>query len=152
MDKYLLRTLMEDTLSQIDLYSADAVELLMGTCAQESALGTFRRQLGGGPAVGIMQMEPATYKDIVNHYLRFKPCLAENIMKVAGLKEWTDAEEMVMNDRLSIAMARVHYLRVKSPIPQDLSGWARYWKNHYNTRLGKGTEEEFIENYERYVE
>lgn len=152
MDNHVLRILIEDTLRRIDLYSADAVELLMGTCAQESALGTFRRQLGGGPAVGIMQMEPATYKDIIKHYLRFKPLLVAKILKVSGLQEWPDAEEMVMNDRLAIAMARVHYLRVKSPIPGDLRGRAHYWKIHYNTRFGKGTEEEFIENYERYVE
>jgi len=28
---------------------------------------------------------------------------------------------------------------------------ARYWKKHYNTRLGKGSEMEFIENFTRYV-
>lgn len=142
--------LIDDTLAQEGLHSSDAVELLMGTCAQESRLGRYRRQLGGGPALGILQMEPRTYRDILHNYLRFRPELSQRILATCGLKEWPDAEELVMNDRLAISMARVHYLRFRSPIPGDLTGWAHYWKVHYNTPSGKGTEAEFIENYRRY--
>lgn len=150
MEKEILRILIRDTLEQIGLCSDSAVELLMGTCAQESALGKYRRQIGGGPALGIMQMEPATYRDITKNYLRYKPELTRQILKVSGLKEMPEAEELVMNDRFAICMARVHYLRFKGAIPSNLEGWAHYWKVHYNTRFGKGTEVEFINNYNRY--
>lgn len=41
-------------------WSQPAEDLVMGTAAQESRL-TYLRQLGGGPALGLWQMEPATH-------------------------------------------------------------------------------------------
>lgn len=145
-----LRTLIADTLQGIGLYSDKVTELLLGTCAQESHLGKYRKQLGGGPALGIFQMEPATFRDICDNYLRYKPDLQAKIKSVSGV-EYFDAGELVDNDRLAICFARVHYLRVKEPVPGDLPGWARYWKKYYNTPKGKGKEDEFIANYERLI-
>ena len=139
-----------NVLSEIGLCSPDSVQLLLGTCAQESAFGKYRRQLGGGPALGIFQMEPATFMDIVENYLNYKPELKEKILKVSGIDDLNNPEDLVFNDRLAICMARVHYLRVKEAIPSDLDGWARYWKKYYNTPKGKGTEYEFVCNYKRY--
>ena len=53
----------------------------------------------------------------------------------------------------SVAMARLKYWRDPEPLPQagDIEGLAHYWKDHYNSHLGKGTVEEFIENYQRFV-
>lgn len=150
MKKDELRKLISDTLQGIGLYSEDAVSLLMGTCAQESALGKYRRQLGGGPALGVFQMEPATFRDICENFLRYKPELQDKVKRVSGV-EFFDAGDLVDNDRLAVCFARVHYLRVKESIPGDLRGWARYWKRYYNTPLGKGTEEEFIANFKRCV-
>lgn len=145
-----MKELITSVLKELNLYSGDAVNLLMGTAAQESHLGKYRKQLGGGPALGIFQMEPATFNDIVNNYLRYKPELASRIERVARISRFK-AEDIENNDLLAICMARVHYLRVKEAIPSDLEGWARYWKRYYNTPLGKGTEEEFIANYKRLV-
>jgi hypothetical protein len=33
----------------------------------------------------------------------------------------------------------------------DIAGMARYWKRYYNTVHGKGTEAEFIKNYEELI-
>ena len=40
-----------------------AIDLLLGTAAQESAFGTYLRQVNG-PALGAFQMEPATFKSV----------------------------------------------------------------------------------------
>jgi len=58
------KTLIERVLSELDpdLASPVAVKLLLGTAAQESRFGTFLHQLGGGPAKGAFQMEPATFE------------------------------------------------------------------------------------------
>jgi len=50
-------------------------------------------------------------------------------------------------------MCRVHYLRRAEPLPKadDVHGMAAYWKRYYNTVHGKGTQQEFVENYERYI-
>ena len=150
MDKNTLKSLITSVLKELNLHSDNAVNLLMGTAAQESHLGKYRKQTGGGPALGIFQMEPATFNDIVNNYLRYKPELAARIERVARISRFK-AEDLENNDLLAICMARVHYLRVREAIPSDLEGWARYYKKYYNTYLGKATEEEFIDNYKRFV-
>lgn len=150
MKRNELQDLITSTLQEIGLYSEAAVNLLLGTCAQESHLGTYRRQLGGGPALGIFQMEPATFRDICNCFLRYKPDLQDKIRLAADV-DFFDPADLVNNDRLAVCFARIHYLRVKEAIPEDLTGWAGYWKRHYNTVKGKGTEEEFIQNFKRFV-
>ena len=56
-------------LSKLQLYSKDAEELLIFTCAVESDGGTYLKQIKG-PALGIYQMEPRTYNDIWQNYMR----------------------------------------------------------------------------------
>ena len=150
MDKKTLKSLIISVLKELNLHSDNAVNLLMGTAAQESHLGKYRRQLGGGPALGIFQMEPATFDDIVKNYLRYKPELTTRIERVARVSRFK-AADLENNDLLATCMARVHYLRVREAIPSDLEGWARFWMRYYNTRLGKGTEQEYIANYKRFV-
>ena len=44
------------------------------------------------------------------------------------------------------------YYRTPDPLPiNDIPGMARMWKDYYNTHLGKGTVEEFITNYNKYI-
>lgn len=150
MKKNELQNLITETLQGIDLYSDNALNLLLGTCAQESTFGKYRRQFGGGPALGIFQMEPATFRDICDNFLRYKPELIRKTQKVSGV-DCFEPNDLINNDKLAICFARIHYLRIKESIPGDLQGWARYWKKYYNTPLGKGTEAEFIQNFKMFV-
>ncbi|HIE39972.1 MAG TPA: hypothetical protein EYP76_00900 [Thiomicrorhabdus sp.] len=61
-------------------------------------------------------------------------------------------KELENNDKYAAAIARVHYLRVRAPIPQynNIPKMAAYWKRYYNTILGKGKEIEFINNWNKY--
>ena len=68
--------IIKPTLLQIGLFNHTAVNLLLGTCAQESRMGTYVHQLGNGPALGIYQIEPATHNDIWANFLKYKPALA----------------------------------------------------------------------------
>lgn len=150
IDKNQLKNLIEITLKEIDLHSADAVNLIMGTAAQESGLGKYIRQLNNGPALGIFQMEPNTFNDILNNYLCRKPDLLKKILKCthhATLKP----EMLEWNIKLAIVMTRIHYLRIPNPLPYTIEGYAMYWKKYYNTYLGAGTHEEFIKNYKGYI-
>lgn len=144
------RRLIIVTLKEIGLFSNNAVELIMGTFAQESNF-KYTRQLGGGPSLGYGQMEPTTFNDIVVNFLRYKPDLMGKIMKVSGVVT-LEPEMLVDNKTLMICMVRVHYLRVKDPLPSNKDVWAmgEYWKQHYNTPAGKGTVKEFVENYTKY--
>ena len=149
IEKKQLKKLVNEVLLKMELHSDEAVELILGTIAQESAGGTYIRQITG-PALGICQMEPTTFKDIMNNYIKYKPELGRVVMFASGVSA-LKSEILEYNLAFSIAMCRVHYLRVSEALPNDLEGYAKYWKQYYNTRLGKGTVEEFIANYNRYV-
>lgn len=152
---HLRELIIRPTLEQLGFWSEAAENLLMGTAAQESRMGTYLKQLGLGPALGIFQMEPATYADHWIHFIRFKPSLAAALCRIAGVREGLHppAELMIGNLNFAAAMARVHYLRRPEALPPatDVDKLGRYWKAHYNTHLGRGTVEEFVENYERFV-
>ena len=156
-DKHQFRDLVEQVLREIDLHSVAAVQLLLGTAAQESRFGTYLHQLGG-PARGVFQMEPKTHADIWTNYLWSKPPLKHKIERfipfhcVGGPPQELEPE-LERNLAYAVAMARVHYLRVPEPLPMAgyITGLGAYWKKYYNTPLGKGTVQEFIDNYRRYV-
>lgn len=149
----LRELIIRPTLKGLNLWSGEAEDLLLGTVAQESLMGTYIKQLDDGPALGIYQMEPATYRDIWENYLKYREELVDDILEVCGNLPVSD---LIGNLYYATAMARIHYLRVPEALPikdsltyiEDL---AHYWKKFYNTGLGKGTEKEFIENYKKYV-
>ena len=149
IDAKQLRALISDVLKSIDLYSKAAVELLMLTSAVEAHCGSYIEQVGG-PALGIFQMEPATHDDIWNNYLIFHNDLFN---KVIILRNGNAKLSQRANLSYQIAMARVHYLRVKEALPHhtDIPQLARYWKQYYNTNLGKGTKLKAINKYNRYA-
>ena len=57
-----------------------AEQLLLGTAIQESLL-IHRQQLGGGPALGLFQMETATHDDCWNNFLKFRKGLADKVRR-----------------------------------------------------------------------
>lgn len=136
------------TLAKLGLYSDSAVNLLLGTCAQESQMGTYLKQING-PALGIYQIEPNTHDDLWDNYLKYRPELAG---KVLGIDS-RDNNNLIVNLSYATAIARIQYLRAPDPFPEpnNIEGLARYYKKHYNTYEGKGTVEEFINNYNRYI-
>lgn len=125
------------TLKEIGLYSDTALNLLTGTGLVESGF-RVTAQSGGGPALGWFQMEPATYGDIWQNYLRYRPDLAVLIESIAGDKQPV-VSDLQTNPRFAAAMCRVKYLRSPLPLPQNTAfNLCQYWKYVYNTELGKG--------------
>lgn len=143
-DRKQFENLIRKTLKWLDpkLLSDSSVNLLLGTCAQESGFGTYLRQKGGGPALGVFQMEPATFNWLRDKYKGKYPWLAD-----------CSADELEGDLCLSIIMARLRYAAVPTPLPapNDIDALAVYWKMNYNSLAGKGTTEEFVENYNTYV-
>ncbi len=148
----LLANAIRPALNHIGKYSQAAEELLVGTAAQESNL-THRRQLGGGPARGLFQMEPATHNDIWTNYLRYHADLSAKVTSLLSSPTANKVADLENNDKYAAAMCRVHYLRAQTALPAagDVQAMARYWKQHYNTYSGAGTTEEFVGNWNRYV-
>lgn len=140
-NSHQFRDLVERTLQERNLYSESAVNLLLGTMAQESCFGSYLKQLGNGPALSIFQMEELTFDDLQNRFGK----------KFPWMKEWK-FEEIEWDLKKAILMCRIKYYSIPGPLPpaDNLRSLAAYWKKWYNTPLGAGTVQEFIDNYYKY--
>lgn len=143
--------IVKPTLIYLGMWSPAAENLIVGTAIQESHL-TYLRQLGGGPALGIMQMESATHNDIWEHYISFRDALEAKIIGLIAPYS-PPVGQLAGNMPYAVAMARVHYWRDPEPLPHadDVMGLAEIWKRVYNTELGAGTVSEFAHNYQKYA-
>ena len=147
--KHLLLHVIRPVLQQLDLWSEPAERLLLGTACVESDCGRYLVQLGG-PALGIYQMEPATHDDIWENFLIGKANLLGRVKQYMPV-QWTEQTLLIGNLYYATAMCRIHYLRVTAPIPVSLPEQAEYWKEHYNTHLGKGRVDDYILAWHRHV-
>ena len=146
------REFVSGTLEEISgLFSLPAVNLLLGTCAQESLFGTFLHQIDG-PGLGIYSMEPETEKDIWENYLAFRPNYRLAIIRATGITSPHNREALVWNLKYATLMARMQYRRDPLPLPpaNDIRALGEYWDRVYNRNPNKGTVEEFIGNYMHY--
>jgi len=141
--EYVVRPTLEYLDSEMP-YSLAAENLLMGTACHESRL-TYLHQVGGGPARGLFQMEPATESDIWENFLSYRKPLETKIKHLCGLRNL----DLLANLPYQVAMARIKYWRSPEslPDPDDVQGMAKLWKQVYNTPLGRGTEQQFIDHY-----
>lgn len=150
-------------------YSINAYNLLLGTIAQESNF-KYEKQLNGGPARSFFQIEPASAKDILVNYIsyydknkkiQYRAEILLILRRISNLtiQEITNPtnarieEELLTNFKFATLIARLLYYR--RPFNFDTGKkeeLAQIWKKYYNTIYGKGKEEEFIENYKKYVE
>lgn len=131
-------------------YTDAAENLLMGTWAHESAGGSYIKQVGG-PACGIFQIEPVTAQSVIDNYIAFRPAfkaMLDYYMNAQPL-----AEQITTNLALQVFIARLVYYPKPEALPSatDLRALAGYWKRHYNSKLGKGTVQKFMDDYTRYV-
>jgi hypothetical protein len=148
----LAQFIIKPVLKDYGLYSDSAYLLILGTCAQETLMGTYVHQVNG-PALGIYQMEKVTHDDIYHNFILFRPFLSDKIIKEYGLFNDKSSDRLVADLRYATLLCRLHYLRVAEKLPPstDITALAKYWKKYYNTEQGKGTVEEFKENYKRFI-
>lgn len=141
---HVLDHIVVPALNWLDMDSPSARALLMGTAAQESLLRYLVQRRG--PAVGLFQMEPETFYDIFETYLRYRPAL---LSMVNSVRVTDGHEELIWNARLAAMMARLRYRRDPFPLPSadDVQALGEYWKRVYNTEQGKGTVKEFVRNF-----
>lgn len=140
--------IIKPTLLKLGLQSRAAENLLLGTAAQESQLGSYLKQKHG-PALGVYQIEPATHKDVWVNFLDYR---IELKRVIRNLVVEVNDNDLIGNLVYSTAIARMIYFRIPKALPEadNIEGLANYWKKYYNTLLGKGRVSDFIKNYERY--
>jgi len=149
--KQLIELIIQPTLKDLNLYSLAAEQLLAGTCAQESGMGTYLAQVPSGIAKGLWEMEDATHNDIWANFLKYNPNLENDVLHFS-VTSIPLPSNLIFNLAYACAMARIHYLRVKEALPaaNDIPALARYYKLYYNTPNGAATEQQFIDNWNKY--
>lgn len=130
-------------------YSSPAAEqLVMGTAAVESGL-VWLKQHGTGPALGLWQMEPFTFNDLIR---RRPENLRLSIAMLAG-GPLIEPHCVAWNLRFGAAMCRLKYRDDPRPLPQegDVHGMAQTWKRCYNSHLGAGKVEDFERAWQNLI-
>jgi hypothetical protein len=127
--------------------SKNAQMLLLATAAIESKCGYYIKQING-PALGIWQMEPATYDDIIDNC----DAINENNIKyynkihnLWGFDNYGVVHALISHPMYACAMARLKYSMNTAPLPvyNDMHEIYEYYKRIYNTPLGASTFEKF---------
>ena len=138
--------------------SSDAIDLLIGTAIIESRF-KYIKQLGKGPAAGFWQIESDTALDNNSNWLRFRPKTLNSCISATyiPLRYWAKGTKddwrflLQTNLAAGIVHARIKYYRVPHAIPKTLEGQAKYWKKWYNTELGAGDPDEYIDQVSKYL-
>ena len=140
-----IKKIIKLALQYFDLDSEDARSLIYSTGKAESGYKTLQ-QYGGGPALGFFQMEPATCQDIWDNYVMYRPKYRDKLYAL-GFDDGTLEFCLLSNIGLQAAFCRLHYRRVPSALPsaENIKAQAEYWKKYYNSHLGKGTIDHFME-------
>lgn len=144
--------IIKSTLNDLMLYSKDAEELLVFTCANESDGGTFIHQVNG-PALGIFQMEPATHNDLWENYIKSNGKLMMILFSCFMVNSMPSEERLIYDLRYATLMSRIFYHRIPEPLPcyQDENAMWEYYKKYYNTSSGKANKEEAIVKYHLFL-
>ena len=128
-----------------------SANLLLGTAIAESNLSALV-QHGGGPALSMFQIEPATFDDIYERYLRARPgfLIAVQDLRLPAL---TPMEQLPANPFFACAIARFKFWMSPTPLPEadDIGALGRMWKSVYNTAGGAGTASHWASLYRQYV-
>ncbi len=124
------------------LHSDHCVELLAMIAAHESLGGKYRRQVGGGPALGLYQMEPTTHDSIWDH----SDTIHGKALKL-GIKR--DLSKLEFDDRYATFVARAYLAMDKNPLPKTPEAMAAYCKHYWN-RTGKATPEKYLNDWQAW--
>jgi hypothetical protein len=149
--KQLLTYVIRPVLGRMKCGGSSAENLLLLTAAQESGMGEYIHQLGGGPALGIYQMEPRSEQSVLQWLEIQVPHIHDTVIGYYHL-DGVDGQACG-NLYYATALARAFYLRFPEKLPDadDAEGLARYYKLYYNTPRGAATVAGALSSYRTYV-
>lgn len=169
-----IQLIIKIVLNKINLYSDEAFNLVFFTGFHESKFN-YLMQHPSKIAKGYFQIEKETHNDLFINFLVFKKEIMKSLLLLTKyhfeVKELENEElsnyvknfvkekkyedlndELVYNLYYSIAVCRLLYYRQPFKIDsiKSFDDIAKVWKQYYNTKKGKGSEKEFLENVEYY--
>lgn len=129
--------------------------LLAGTAAHESGDFKNRQQIGGGPALGLFEIEPPSLEDLYTNFLAFHADLKAKLDSLQDPTAPDTVTELKHNDRYGAGAALLMYWRHAKSIvwptdPNDIAALGAIYKRYFNGN-GKATPEEFVDDFARWV-
>ncbi len=126
----------------------NAPAMVLETIAVETQMGTYPDTTENS-GHGLTQFDKIGFDDTV---ARTRTRDKEIVKNVFGydLDELT-VRDLDENPELAIIMCRLKYKLIPEPFPTDIVSRAAYWKRFYNSTMGKGTIEHYLESAERHL-
>lgn len=143
MNYLAFKTAVQTTLEKLGLPQIEAArELIIMIAAHESLFGRYNKQVNG-PALGWIQMEPATHDWIWDNCSKIQ-------LYAAKLGFERDVDQLLTDPEYNAFMARMRMKMDPMPIPrgdEEMSAWCkRFW----NTEAGKATAEDYRDKYRQW--
>jgi hypothetical protein len=135
--------LVREVLTVIKAYSPRAELAILMIMAHESGGGKFRRQVGGGPARGLIQMEPPTFDSVIEFGAQ-----VSNYLRRAGYGP-VKCADLEFDDRLCVVMARARLAMDPAALPETPADMAAYLKRVWNGP-GKATPDKYLNDWEAW--
>lgn len=137
--------LVRTVLNEIGAYSPRAELAIIMIIAHESGRGKYRRQLGGGPARGVIQMEPPTFDSVI----KFGEKVGQYLRRAGYDPRRVTCADLEYDDKLAIVMARARLAMDPQPLPESPADMAAYLKTKWNGP-GKATPSEYLTDWETW--
>lgn len=117
---------------------------MLETCEVETRLGEYLDKSPYRLGVSVMQIDEIAFDHIQQKYQTSE--IAERLKAAFGVDmEQVTYRELAINPLLAMVFARFQYWQVTESIPASMVERATYWKEHYNTDAGEGTEQDYIQ-------
>ncbi len=147
----LVRRVIEPTLKEIpkgmSSIASIAVQMII---AHESKRGQYIEQINGGPALGWIQMERATYDAVWAH----GDSVWKNALKLGIIsstcKEPPPFERLLYDMRFNVFMARQRLFMKTERFPSTPLGMSAYLKKYWNTTRGAADNLSYLDDWESW--
>lgn len=115
-------------------------KMLLETAIVETDAGRAIMDTNRSYGRSIMQLDKVGYDEA----LRVRQKKGDKNFQIQVIKGYM-SDELQKNPRFAMYLARMFYLGKSEPIPSTLENRALYWKRYYNTILGSGGIEKYLD-------
>jgi len=125
------------------------VMMILGICCVETDMGTYPDKHPEKWGVGLTQFDEIAFEDLQKRARgRHRKMLKRFFGYDLNTVKFTDLADDAM---LALCLTRMKLLLIPEPIPTTLEAQARYWKEYWNTKAGKGRVEHYMSDVARFM-
>ena len=111
---------------------------------------------GNRGSLGVAQIDEIAFKEIQSRLKggkgrnKYTQRTIDRVSDALGLDPTTIKYEDLADDKTNLVFARLYLMMRPDPIPRTPQDRAKYWKKYYNTVLGKGTPQKYLDRLTDY--